>query len=106
MSSFTKKLHSQKESKKMADSGAKALKKWLSEGYGRGVYLARRIGESTPAISKMSNGKKEITLEIAILIELATDRKLMAGDLCPSMQNVISCIRSGSDVYPWVLLCD
>jgi hypothetical protein len=81
------------ELRKAEVDAADALSAWLSVKQGRGAYLSRRTGMLEASISRMKSGHIFISMEAAVLIEIGTDRALLAEQLCPSMAMVIRKFR-------------
>jgi hypothetical protein len=78
--------------------GIAALHAWLKAKPGRAAMVAKRTDMNPATLTRLSQGKAPILMEAAILIELATDRALLAEVLCPSMRYVLGIFRM-SEVF-------
>jgi hypothetical protein len=86
------------ELRKAEVDAADALNAWLSEKPGRGAYLSRRTGMLEASISRMKSGHIFISMEAAVLIEMGTDRALLAENLCPSMALMLRMYRGAEPI--------
>jgi DNA-binding transcriptional regulator YdaS (Cro superfamily) len=88
------------ELRKAEVDAAHALSAWLSVNHGRGSYLSRRTGMQEATISNMKSGRTSISMEAAILIEVATGHALLAENLCPSMALMLRMYRGAEPIPP------
>jgi hypothetical protein len=82
-----------KKLKQAESDGVAALYAYLKAKPGRAAMVARRTEMNPATITRLSHDKAPILMEAAILIELATDRALLAETLCPSMRHVLGIFR-------------
>lgn len=65
--------------------GKRALHRYVREFHGRQAQLSRATGLHTVVLSKMANQPEYIiTLDAAMMMEVATEGELRADVLCPS----------------------
>lgn len=72
------------------EAAAYALSAYFSRGFGVQAKLSRDTGIEPSTLSKMGKGTGPISLEQAILIDVATDGELRAEFLCPSRADLLA----------------
>lgn len=65
------------------------LRQYLRSLVGRNAAIARATGIYAPSLSRMGTGKHPITLDSAVLLEVASEGELRAELLCPSRADLI-----------------
>jgi DNA-binding transcriptional regulator YdaS (Cro superfamily) len=63
---------------------AEALTVYFERGLGHQAMLVRATGIPAPVLCKMGKGRYPVSLEQAMLIDLASNGELKAEQLCPS----------------------
>lgn len=71
------------------ERGRLALVAWCGKSRGRQAVLCRLTGIDKGAMSKMHGGEYAISLEIALILEVATCGELRAEVLCPSRAHLL-----------------
>jgi DNA-binding transcriptional regulator YdaS (Cro superfamily) len=67
-----------------------ALALYLRSLVGRHTATARATGIHPPSLTRMSQGKQPITLDAAVLLDVASGGALRAEVLCPSRAKVLA----------------
>lgn len=62
---------------------------WCRSHTGRAAELSRKTGINDATICRMRACKQPIDLTAAILFEIATNRVMVAENLCPSMRGIL-----------------
>lgn len=74
--------------------GQELLHRYTRARSGVQAELIRKTGMFPAVMSRMSNFKAPITLEAAIMLEVATDGELQAEKLCPGRAQLIASFRA------------
>lgn len=74
--------------------GQEMLLEFFRGGFRRLRDLHERTGVAEATLSRMARNKHPISMEVAILIEVATEGELPAEKLCPSMAGVMAQFRA------------
>lgn len=78
--------------RKAEEAGRNALRRYC-KARGAQAALCHQTGIDKGAMSRMISGRYQISLELAVILEVATEGALRAEVLCPSRAHLVKALR-------------